>query len=180
MLAATRALVAESGYSGLTFRAIADRAGTSQPALRRRWRTKAQVVHEAVFPTSAAAQESTGELRGDVRQVVASCVALLSSEAGRRATPGLMADLTADPDLQRELSARMWTAVGDGLAARLADAVTRGEAAHEPDVTLFVEMVFGTVLMAVVLRGPEGLDDAWQDGLTTMLLDGLATSRPTE
>lgn len=126
MLAATRALVAESGYSGLTFRAIADRAGTSQPALRRRWRTKAQVVHEAVFPTSAAAQESTGELRGDVRQVVASCVALLSSEAGRRATPG------------------------------------------------------GTVLMAVVLRGPEGLDDAWQDGLTTMLLDGLATSRPTE
>ncbi|RMI27740.1 TetR/AcrR family transcriptional regulator [Nocardia stercoris] len=175
VLQATRELVAECGYSDLTMTAIAARAGTSVPALRRRWATKAQVVHEAVFPESAArAPETGGSLADEIRVVVETCVELLCSEAGRRATPGLIADLAADPELQRQLSARMWSAAWDGLAARIDRATARGEIRAPIDLALFVETVFGTTLMAVVLRGPEAVDAAWRDSFVATLLHGLA------
>ncbi len=171
VLAATRALVAEVGYSGLTFTAIAARAGTSVPALRRRWTTRAQLVHEAIFPVDAARVDApVGSLADETARVVATCVDLLSSEAGRRATPGLIADLAADPTLQEELSARMWTEVWSGLAGRL-DEAARG---RPIDVAMFVETVFGTTVMAVVLRGPSGVDREWQEAFVANLLNGLA------
>ena len=40
----------EVGYADLTIAAIADRAGTSKPAIYRRWPSKAHLVHEAAFP----------------------------------------------------------------------------------------------------------------------------------
>jgi len=176
VLDATRSLVAEVGYSGLTFTAIAARAGTSVPALRRRWTTRAQLVHEAIFPADAARVDApVGSLADEVALVVAACVDLLCSEAGRRATPGLIADLAADPELQEQLSARMWTEVWSGLAGRL-DAAAAG---HDIDIAMFVEAVFGTTVMAVVLRGPSGVDAAWQRAFVATLLNGIAgAARP--
>ncbi|WP_254848128.1 helix-turn-helix domain-containing protein, partial [Mycobacterium avium] len=53
VLRATVELLAETGYPGLLVSAIAQRAGTSKPAIYRRWPSKAHLVHEAVFPVSA-------------------------------------------------------------------------------------------------------------------------------
>ena len=50
VLAATRTLLVERGYSATTIDLIAATAGVSRPAVYRRWTSKAQLVHEAVFP----------------------------------------------------------------------------------------------------------------------------------
>ena len=50
VLAATRSLLVERGYSATTIDLIAATAGVSRPAVYRRWSSKAQLVHEAVFP----------------------------------------------------------------------------------------------------------------------------------
>src|SRR6185312_13103068 len=50
VLAATRSLLVQRGYSATTIDLIAGTAGVSRPAVYRRWRSKAQLVHEAVFP----------------------------------------------------------------------------------------------------------------------------------
>ena len=50
MLDATRALLVAHGYSATTIDLIAATAGVSRPAVYRRWSSKAQLVHEAVFP----------------------------------------------------------------------------------------------------------------------------------
>ena len=52
VLRATVELLAETGYPGLLVSAIAQRAGTSKPAIYRRWPSKAHLVHEAVFPSA--------------------------------------------------------------------------------------------------------------------------------
>ncbi|WP_278262174.1 TetR/AcrR family transcriptional regulator [Nocardia sp. AG03] len=175
VLVAARDLVAEVGYADLTFRAIAERAGTSVPAIRRRWASKAHLVHEAVYPADVvAAPTGATDLRAEVRAVVQRCPDIVGSPAGRRATPALMGELMADHALEQELSSRLLTAGWDSLATRLTEAATRGEARPDVDLGLFIEMVFGATLVAIVLRGRAALDDAWIDGLVTSLVDGLA------
>lgn len=80
----------------------------------------------------------------------------------------------ADHALEEELSARLLTAGWDTLAARLAEAAARGEARPDIDLGLFIEMVFGTTLVAIVLRGRAAVDDAWVDALVSSIVDGLA------
>src|SRR3982074_213819 len=70
-LRATVELLAETGYPGLLVSAIAERAGTSKPAIYRRWPSKAHLVHEAVFPIGdATALPDTGSLARDVHEMV--------------------------------------------------------------------------------------------------------------
>src|SRR5690242_12376532 len=76
VLRATIELLAETGYPGLLVSAIAERAGTSKPAIYRRWPSKAHLVHEAVFPIGAGTaipdQGSTPQgLREMVRRTMA-------------------------------------------------------------------------------------------------------------
>ncbi|UUW88117.1 TetR/AcrR family transcriptional regulator [Nocardioides sp. WV_118_6] len=174
VLVATRELVAELGYADLTFRAIAQRAGTSVPAIRRRWASKAHLVHEAVYPTDAVgAPTGAADLRSEVRAVVERCLAIVGSPAGRRATPALMSEMMADHALEQELSARLLASGWESLAGRLAEASERGEARPDIDLGVFVEMVFGATLVAMVLRGHDAVDDAWVEGLVTAVVDGL-------
>src|SRR6202167_712818 len=80
VLRATVELLAETGYPGLLVSAIAERAGTSKPAIYRRWPSKAHLVHEAVFPISdTTALPHTGSLGGDVREMVSRTAAVLTS-----------------------------------------------------------------------------------------------------
>jgi hypothetical protein len=38
---------------------------------------------------------------------------------------------------------------------------------------LFIEMVFGTALSAIMLRGRDAVDDAWVESLVTSIVDGV-------
>ena len=68
VLRATVELLGKSGYADLSVDAIARRAGTSKPAIYRRWPSKAHLVHEAAFPINEATElPDTGSLAGDVR-----------------------------------------------------------------------------------------------------------------
>src|ERR1700753_3460011 len=72
ILAATADLLVQIGYSSLTMAAIAERAGTTKTALYRRWSSKAELVHEAAFPTAPTALEGpTSGMGADVAAVIA-------------------------------------------------------------------------------------------------------------
>lgn len=132
-------------------------------------------MHEAVYPADAvAAPTGAADLRAEVRAVVERCLEIVGSPAGRRATPALMSELMADHALEEELSSRLLSAGWDTLAARLAEAAARGEARPDVDLGLFIEMVFGTTLVAIVLRGRAAVDDAWVDEVVRSIVDGLA------
>ena len=70
ILDAAWAELTERGYAGMTFDAVADRAGTSKPVLYRRWPSKgallpALLAHRGVMVSTAELPE-TGSLRDDV------------------------------------------------------------------------------------------------------------------
>lgn len=73
LLSATWEEIVASGYSALTFEAVAQRAGTSRSVLYRRWEAKADLVRAAVtrmLRTEAPALPNTGTLRGDLRALL--------------------------------------------------------------------------------------------------------------
>src|SRR6202008_2031492 len=134
VLRATVELLAETGYPGLLVSAIARGAGTSKPAIYRRWPSKAHLVHEAVFPIGATtALPDTGSLAGDVREMMRRTVAVLTTPAARAALPGLVGEMAADLTLHAALLERFGDILSRGLTARLDEALARNEI--RPDVT---------------------------------------------
>jgi AcrR family transcriptional regulator len=174
VLRATVQLIGKTGYADLSVDAIARRAGTSKPAIYRRWPSKAHLVHEAVFPIGdATALPDTGSLAGDVREMMRRTVAVLTSPAARAALPGLVGEMATDLTLHTALLERFGDILSRGLTERLDAAAARG--AVRPDVTAadLVEALAGITFLALLTRG-EALDDAWVERAATMITRGIS------
>ncbi|MGE5695586.1 MAG: TetR/AcrR family transcriptional regulator [Candidatus Sericytochromatia bacterium] len=174
VLAATVEMLGETGYADLAVDAIARRAGTSKPAIYRRWPSKAHLVHEAVFPIGRDTEvPDTGTLAGDVREIVRRVVAVLTTPAARAALPGLVGEMAADLTLHAKLLERFSDILSRGLTDRLADAAARGEV--RPDVTAddLSEAIAGITLLALLTRAA-ALDDDWVQRTATLIMRGIS------
>lgn len=175
VLNATVDLLGEMGYVALSVDAIARRAGTSKPAIYRRWPSKAHLVHEAAFPVSAATElPDTGSLDGDVREMLRRTVAVLSTPAARAALPGLLGEMAADVTLHAALLERFADVLTRGLGERLAAAATRGEVRHDVTAEDLTEVVAGVALLGALALGRQ-LDADWIDRHATLILKGIGT-----
>jgi AcrR family transcriptional regulator len=174
VLRATVDLLAETGYSGLLVSAIAERAGTSKPAIYRRWPSKAHLVHEAVFPIGAATEiPDSGGLCDDLREMVRRTMAVLTTPAARAALPGLVGEMAADPTLHSALLERFGDIITGGLAERLERAAARGEVRADITAAELASAMAGITLLSLLTR-PTELDDAWVDRTTMLLLKGIS------
>lgn len=174
VLHATVELLGETGYADLSVDAIARRAGTSKPAIYRRWPSKAHLVHEAAFPIGEATElPNTGSLTGDVREMVRRSAAVLTTPAARAALPGLIAEMAADVTLHAALLERFADILSRGLSDRLHDAVLRGEARPDATAAELVEAVAGITLFALLTHGA-ALDDAWVERTATLITRGIS------
>jgi AcrR family transcriptional regulator len=174
VLRATVELLAETGYPGLLVSAIAARAGTSKPAIYRRWPSKAHLVHEAVFPIGAAtAIPDTGSLSVDLREMVYRTMAFLTTPAARAALPGLVGEMAADPTLHSALLERFADIFAGGLEEWLKAAAARGEVRGDVTATELADVIAGVTLLGLLTRATE-LDDTWVDRTTTLLLRGIS------
>ncbi|MCZ4499706.1 MAG: transcriptional regulator, TetR family [Marmoricola sp.] len=174
VLSAAAELLAEVGYADLTMAAIADRAGTSRPAVYRRWPSKAHLVHEAAFGDGQdAGPVQTGSFAADLREVVRRTTEVLTTPLARLAVPGLVAEAATDTVLHQRLLERFSTEGWRGFDDYLAAAVDRGELSADVDALVMLEIVIGAVIAAMLIRGPDGLDDAWVDATTKILLGGV-------
>src|SRR5258705_12386053 len=134
VLRATLELLESDGYMKLSIAKIAERAGTSKPAIYRRWPSKAHLVHEAVFPLSDATElPDTGSLAGDVREMMRRTVNVLTTPAPIAALPGLVAEMAAALTWHTAFLERFGDILARGLTERLGDAAARREV--RPDVT---------------------------------------------
>lgn len=177
VLSATVDLLNERGYAELSVDAIARAAGTSKPAIYRRWPSKAHLVHAAVFPIGAATTlPDTGSLATDVRDMLRRTVRFLSTPAARAALPGLVGEMASDPTLHSALLERFGDVLTSGLSDLLAAAAERGEVRLEVTAGDLAEVVAGMALMGVLARGGE-LDTTWIDRNTTLILKGIGTGK---
>jgi AcrR family transcriptional regulator len=173
ILTATADLLVQIGYSNLTLAAVAERAGTTKTALYRRWSSKAELVHEAAFPVAPTALAGpAGDMAADVRAMIAAARDVFTTPVVRAALPGLVADMSADPELNARVMSRfadLFTAV----RARLNEGVDRGDVHRDVDPDRLIELVGGATLLRLLLRPDEDLDDAWVDQTAAILVHGV-------
>ena len=175
VLRATVELLGKSGYANLSVDAIARRAGTSKPAIYRRWPSKAHLVHEAAFPIDDATElPDTGSLAGDVREMVRRSAGVLTTPAARAALPGIVAEVATDPTLHAKLLDRFGDILARGLTDRLDDARARREVRPDVNAADVVEAIAGITLMALLTRN-EALSDTWVERTATLITKGIST-----
>jgi len=105
ILTASLDLLRERGYGKVSVDAIAERAGVGKQTMYRWWRSKGDVVLEALTEEARAAivDRDTGELEGDLRAFLAATFRAL---AGPRSLGPVMRGLMAEAQLDTEFGIR--------------------------------------------------------------------------
>ncbi|RIX30405.1 TetR/AcrR family transcriptional regulator [Amnibacterium setariae] len=171
LLDAAWAELQAAGYAGLTYDAVAARAGTSKPVLYRRWPAKSDLVLAAMRRAGLFDQRElpdTGSLREDVLSALRN---FNESRAGFITAIGLyMANIASDDGLSpADLRVRLLGERTTGGQVLLERAVRRGEVPDVPRSPGLVSMpydLFRHDLTMTLARVPERrlleiVDDLW-------------------
>lgn len=162
------------GFDGLTIAHVADRAGVHVTSIYRRWKTKEQLVTDALishFDPSIPTPD-TGSLRGDL---IAMCETVHASLTSPQMKALLrLSAMPVDIDPLDEARRRMIEARTGVLQSIFARATARGEIAEGtgPDFRLALEVIHAPIYTRVLLSR-EPVDETFLGDLVDLLLAGF-------
>jgi AcrR family transcriptional regulator len=177
VMAATRRLLVERGYSATTIDLIATTAGVSRPAVYRRWSSKALLVHEALFPDLGPAPPED-DFAAEIARLCRGALRMYADSAVREAIPGLLNDLRSDRRMRRVLSDRLEATARSQLAARVGDAVANGTARPGIGADTIMDVIAGGAWYAVCVRRIKDIDTAAEE-LSELVLRGVLSRSST-
>ncbi|MGA5462457.1 helix-turn-helix domain-containing protein [Mycobacterium sp. NPDC050041] len=173
VLATTRELLIARGYAATTIDLIAATAGVSRPAVYRRWSSKAQLVHEALFP-DLGPEQPEDDFAAEIVRLCRGAMRMYGDAAVREAIPGLLNDLRADRHSRRVLSDRLEAAARGELAARMNEAARSGVARDAVGADTVMDVIAGGAWYAVCVRRVRDVDAAARE-LAELVLRGVLT-----
>jgi AcrR family transcriptional regulator len=142
---ATRALLAERGYAGLTVDAVAARAGVGKAAIYRRYATKQEMIFSVVVhDMRQQPPPDAGSLRADLAAVCQTIAAQLGS-APTDVLTGLLADIYADSSLGDRFTETFLERERLVVTEVLNRAVARRELATVPDPATVHALLIGPI-----------------------------------
>ncbi|HWM09790.1 MAG TPA: TetR/AcrR family transcriptional regulator [Solirubrobacteraceae bacterium] len=177
VLDATLDLLGEVGYGRLTLEAVARRAGTSKPAIYRRWAGRQRLVLAALRGRLGAARApDTGCTLCDLGECLIVFVAVY-----RRMPPGvigpLYADCAADPELHAAFMTALFEPPRAAAEETLDRAYARGDLRDEVDRDLVVDLI-GSLIHYRLLFGHAPTSNAEIERVVEALLQGIAADYP--
>jgi AcrR family transcriptional regulator len=170
------AILNDKGYRALTMEEVAARAGTSKPALRRRWRSLQHIAVDALLDAAGPSPTpDTGCTRCDLVEGVGTLSrAFTGALVGRRVLPGLVADLAHDPELETEFFERFFHPRRASTAAALRRGIERGDLRPDADIDLLLDML-GSTFYYRALFGHLPVNRELAENVVDMVLAGVAT-----
>jgi AcrR family transcriptional regulator len=177
VLGATLAALNESGYGRLTFEDVARRAGTTKPAIRRRWPRRQQLVLAALSERLGKARApDTGCTLCDLDECLKVFVA-----AFRRIPPGVIGPLFAECAGDRDLRAAFMTALFDPprgvVRETLERAHARGDLRDDVDLGLILDLI-ASLIHYRALFGHASTSNVEIERAVEALLQGIAVDYP--
>jgi AcrR family transcriptional regulator len=177
VLKATLAMLDKAGYGGLTLEEVAREAGTTKPAIYRRWPTRQQLVLSALgHRFGDATAPDTGCTLCDLDECLKVFVA-----AFRRMPPGVIGPLFADCAGDRELRAMFMTTLFDPPRAAVSETLerahARGDLRDDVDLELILDLI-GSLVHYRTLFGHAPTSDREIEGAVEALLQGIASDYP--
>jgi AcrR family transcriptional regulator len=178
VLEATLATLDESGYGRLALEEVARRAGTTKPAIYRRWPGRQWLVLAALRQRLGAARApDTGCTLCDLDE----CLKLFVG-AFRRLPPDVIGPLFADCAGDRELRAAFMTTLFDPPRAAVKETLdrahARGDLREDVDRDLILDLL-GSLVHYRTLFGHARTSDAEIERAVEALLQGIAADYPS-
>ncbi|WP_280459144.1 TetR/AcrR family transcriptional regulator [Nocardia carnea] len=160
LLAATADLIAERGYTAVTLQAVADAAGTSRPALYRRYSHLADLVVSMLMQRFGLAPgaEDLGGIEAELLAIQQHQRELFNDVVMRRALPGLIADLARSPEVAQRFHEQFLEPRRRSTASILERAVVRGEIAAGTDPEWLCDLITGPLLMRALVPALPPID----------------------
>ncbi len=153
ILRAAVEIVAADGLHGLSIEAIAARAGVGKATIYRRWRTKEDLIAEALRSIALTPDApDTGSVRGDLAAAARAAVSRLSGDAFR-ILPRLMAEAGDDPQLYAAVDEALLRPRREAVGAILRRGVERGELRDDLDLDLVTDILMGAVITKLITSG---------------------------
>jgi len=177
VLNATSAVLDESGYGGLTLEEVARQAGTTKPAIYRRWPGRQRLVLAALGRRLGDARApDTGCTLCDIDECLKVFVA-----AFRRMPPNVLGPLFADCANDPELQAAFMTTLFDPPRAAVKETLDRayekGDLRSDVDRDLIVDLIGSLVHYRALFRHASTSNREIERAVEA-LLQGIATDYP--
>lgn len=173
VLEATRKLLVTRGYSATSIDLIAATAKVSRPAIYRRWRSKAHLVHEAAFP-DLGPTPCEDDIVAEITRLCHGALVMYGDPVVREAVPGLLHDLRLEPAMRKLINDRLEAAARRRLADQLAEGVEGGAVRPSVDADTVMDVVAGAAWYAVCVRKVTDVETAARQ-LADLVLRGVLT-----
>lgn len=164
LVEATLALLAESGYAGLTMEAVACRAGVGKATLYRRWSTKEQLVVDALASLTEPPDRLAGG-RGEagVRDRLVALLEAVRRKQGSRAGqifPRLVGEALDHPELMHRYRVQVLEPRRQRMQAVLREGIEQALVRPDVDLDHAVDLLVGPMAYRNLIRnepppGPE-------------------------
>lgn len=174
VLAATVDLLAEVGYDGFSYEAVAERAGVHKTTVYRRWPSKPDLVADAARERSEQLVEvpDTGSLPGDLAALARAVAANIGSDTGRAMTKTLVGAAATSSSVA-EATHAFWAERLRLTSVIVERAIARGDLPPRTDANLVIESLVGALYVRLLLTG-ETVDSSVADQLARVVADGWA------
>jgi AcrR family transcriptional regulator len=162
VLAAVRRQLSEGGYASLSFAAVAAEAGTTRPAIYRRWATKAALAESAMasYPTGDPPVPAVEAPSDPFADLVAELEDFRHGvgRPGRLSLVGTMLQTTTASDAAARYRARVIAPRRARLRAILERAAAQGAIDGDADLEVAVTMLTGSWYARCLAGDPEPED----------------------
>jgi AcrR family transcriptional regulator len=177
ILVATLELMAQRGVRDLRMDDVAERAGVGKATIYRRYRSKDELVADAVATlVSEIAIPDTGSTRSDLLALMRQAVELYSGPLARGLMPALLEETRRNPELASTVRDQFLAGRRLALSAVLERGVRRGDLRRGLDLELALDVLGGAIFYRLLVTGGP-IDERLAQGVVELILRGFAPTQ---
>jgi AcrR family transcriptional regulator len=174
IIAAALELMAERGVAAVRMDDVAERAGVGKATIYRRYRSKDELVTDAVGSMVNTIEiPDSGSTRADLMILMRQAVDLYSGSFAARLMPTLVDEMSRNAELAEVARDRFLTGRRAALCTVFERGVERGDLNPDLDVELALDILAGPLFYRLLITGGP-IDEPLAAGVVELILRGFA------
>ena len=167
-------LLAERGFQTATIEAIAERAGVGRNTIYRRWRSKEELIADALRELTTEVDCGADDLYSLLLTWLRDFARTFSDPLHGRLLVGVLGELQQNPVFADVYADRVVRPRREALLARLTEARERGELRPDVDVELVADLLGGALLLRRLPLGLPAAGESYAEYLLETIWRGIA------
>jgi AcrR family transcriptional regulator len=168
-------LLAERGFQAATIEAIALRAGVGRNTIYRRWRSKEELIADALRElTTGLDARGEDDLYTLLLNWLRDFARTFSDPLLGRLLAGVLGELQRNPVFADVYADRVFRPRREALLARLTEAQERGELRSEVDVEHVADLLGGALVLRLLPLALPSLSESYAEELLDTIWRGIA------